>query len=130
MILLDTHIVLSALGQVDLALPLPIHQEISQTTEANVSVATIWEIAIKHRLGKMRLTFDIEKLPLMISRQKIEIIEITSYHTLADVGPEPTTKDPFDRLLLGVCAVEGMKLLTMDRALVGHPLAWHPKEGF
>ncbi len=48
-------------------------------------------------------------------------------HAIADIGIEPVTKDPFDRLLLGVCAAEGMKLVTLDRALSNHPLAWQAK---
>lgn len=43
-------------------------------------------------------------------------------HALTAIGPEPLTNDPFDRLLLGVCAVEHMKLLTLDRAMLDHPL--------
>ena len=33
------------------------------------------------------------------------------------------TRDPFDRMLLAQCQVEGLRLLTIDRALVAHPLA-------
>ena len=124
MILLDTHIILSSLGQIDLLLPTPIKNELTTMNDAHVSVASIWEIAIKFRIGKMRLTFDLDRLPTMIARQDIIILDITSDHSLAAIGPEPTTKDPFDRLLLGVCAAEGMKLLTLDKALVSHPLAW------
>ena len=124
MILLDTHILLSVLGQVDLVLPEAIQREVLSMNGTSVSVVSIWEIAIKHRIGKMRLAFTVEKLPLMIERQEITILDITSYHTLAAIGPEPITKDPFDRLLLGVCAAEGMRLLTIDKALVDHPLAW------
>lgn len=34
------------------------------------------------------------------------------------------THDPFDRLLLAQCRVEGMRLVTRNRALAAHPLAW------
>jgi PIN domain nuclease of toxin-antitoxin system len=123
-ILLDTHILLSALGQVDLVLPIPIQNELVELDGGCVSVVSIWEIAIKYRIGKMRLYCALEKLPIMVERQNIAIIDIKTEHTLIDIGPEPITKDPFDRLLLGVAAAEGMKLLTIDKALVDHPLAW------
>lgn len=124
MILLDTHILLSTLGQIDLVLPALIKNELSTMNDAHVSVASIWEIAIKFRIGKMKLTFDLDRLPTMIARQEITILDITANHSLASIDSEPITKDPFDRLLLGVCAAEGMKLLTIDKALVSHPLAW------
>ena len=60
----------------------------------------------------------------MLERQNISIIAIKSNLALAHIRPEPATGDPVDRLLLGVCAAEGMKLLMIDRALVDHPLAW------
>jgi PIN domain nuclease of toxin-antitoxin system len=41
---------------------------------------------------------------------------------LASVDPDPKTRDPFDRMLLAQCEVEGFRLLTIDRALVSHPL--------
>ncbi len=48
---------------------------------------------------------------------------INEHHAIAEVLPEPATRDPFDRLLLAQCLVEGLRLVTVDRALVGHPLA-------
>jgi PIN domain nuclease of toxin-antitoxin system len=44
-------------------------------------------------------------------------------HALASVEPEPATRDPFDRMLVAQCQIEGLRLLTIDRALVSHPLA-------
>ena len=41
-----------------------------------------------------------------------------------ELDPEPPTRDPFDRLLLAQCAVDNLRLVTVDRALAGHPLAW------
>ncbi len=124
MILLDTHILLSALGQVDLELPSSVQHKLVGIDYANVSVVSIWEIAIKIRIGKMRLNFPLANLPTMIERQNIAILDITKDHALVAIGHEPITKDPFDRLLLGVCVVEGLKLLTIDKALVDHPLVW------
>lgn len=87
------------------------------------SVATLWEIAIKHRLGKLRLTFPLDALPRLLKELGAEIVEINERHALADVFPEPPTRDPFDRLLLAQCQIEGFRLVTLDRALAGHPLA-------
>ena len=41
----------------------------------------------------------------------------------ATVEPEPLTRDPFDRLLLAQCQIEGLRLVTIDRALVSHAMA-------
>ena len=52
----------------------------------------------------------------------LAILPIARGHAVAWV--EPATRDPFDRMLLAQCKVEGLQLVTLDRALIGHPLAW------
>jgi PIN domain nuclease of toxin-antitoxin system len=121
---LDTHMVLAILRQTDLDLPPAIASRLREPKNSFVSVASIWEIAIKHRIGKLSISFNLNRLPHILEDIGIAVLDIEPQHTLADIGPEPITKDPFDRLLLGVCAAEGMKLLTIDKALVDHPLTW------
>jgi PIN domain nuclease of toxin-antitoxin system len=123
-ILLDSHIVLTALGLVDITLTPAMHREMTYRENVYVSVASIWELAIKYRLGKLGLSVPPQLLADLLGRLNIEVLPVHARHAVADVGPEPATKDPFDRLLLGVCAAEGMKLLTIDRDLADHPLAW------
>jgi PIN domain nuclease of toxin-antitoxin system len=91
--------------------------------EFHVSVASLWEIAIKHRLGKLNLLVELETLPETVAAMGADLIAITARHVLAQADPEPPTRDPFDRLLLSQCQTEGLRLMTIDRALVGHPLA-------
>ncbi len=124
MILLDTHMLMALLGQADLVLKPAMTDVLHGNTNKFVSVVTIWEMAIKHRLGKLHLAFSLPDLPDILAKIEIGLLNITTAHTLAAIGPEPITKDPFDRLLLGVCATEAMRLLTIDRALADHPLAW------
>ena len=124
MILLDSHIALAVLGLIDLALTPAMRRELEQPGGIFVSVASVWELAIKYRLGKLRFSIPAGHIPDLLERLNIQVLPIQAYHAFANVGPEPTTKDPFDRLLLGVCASEKMKLMTFDKDLVAHPLAW------
>lgn len=122
--LLDTHVMLAALGQVDLALPENLRHEFVGKSGIYVSVVSIWEVAIKYRVGKLKMSIPLALLPEIIADQNITVLPITAEHTLTSITPELITKDPFDRLLLGVCAAEGMRILTLDRAMISHPLAW------
>jgi PIN domain nuclease of toxin-antitoxin system len=54
----------------------------------------------------------------------IETLPITRDHVIAELDDEPNTRDPFDRLLLAICQVGDMRLVTLDRVLAAHPLAW------
>ncbi len=92
--------------------------------ELIISIATLWEVAIKSRLGKLPLRLKVEIWPEMFAVLEIPLLPIIDKHILADIGPEPGTQDPFDRLLLGVASAESCQLLTKDRSLAGHPLAW------
>ena len=89
------------------------------------SVASLWEIAIKHRLGKLRLAASLARLPELLESYDFSILDINRRHVLEDLREPPQTKDPFDQLLLAQCQVEGMRLVTTDRALANHPLTWH-----
>lgn len=51
------------------------------------------------------------------------LLRIEIQHVITAADPEPETRDPFDRLLLAQCKVEGLQLATVDRLLVDHPLA-------
>jgi PIN domain nuclease of toxin-antitoxin system len=53
-----------------------------------------------------------------------EVVPILEEHVVTELWEAPPTNDPFDRLLLAVAQVEGLKLVTLDRALLGHPLAF------
>jgi len=81
-----------------------------------VSVASIWEVDLKHRLGK---------LPIAPRRFRDEmrsagaaILSISDDHVLTAVKPAETHRDPFDRLLLSVAESENLVLLTADTALI------------
>jgi len=90
------------------------------------SVASIWEVAIKHRLGKLPLPCPLEDWPAVMTTLNISVLTVRSAHVIQLVEPPPPVRDPFDRLLLAICAAEKIRLLTLDEKLLRHPLAWRP----
>jgi PIN domain nuclease of toxin-antitoxin system len=123
-LLLDTHILLAFVERGGAGLPDGVAALLSdQRNEHHLSAASLWEIAIKCRLGKLRLTPSLAALPELVEGLGITIVAINERHAVASVDPEPTTRDPFDRMLLAQCQVEGLRLVAIDRSLVSHPLA-------
>ncbi len=123
-LLLDTHILLDLFAERRRFLPVRIRSLLAEpATRIFVSVVSMWEIAIKSRLNKLELAFVLEDMPLLIRDLGCQTIIVDEHHVLALVAPEPPTRDPFDRLLLAQCQVEDLRLVTIDRALVGHPMA-------
>ena len=122
--LLDTHIFIALVEEQYEDLPAAIRQDVeSSNHELYLSIASLWEIAIKWRLGKLPLKYGIYDLPNAAKRAGITLLAINEHHALVDIDPEPPTRDPFDRLLLAQCLVENMKLITIDTALIDHPLS-------
>ena len=126
-LLIDSHILLAVLHEDAGALP-PAMQGVlrERIAESFVSVASLWEIAIKVRLAKLRLSSPLQDLPRLVKDLGFGLMTIEAKHALAEATPVPATRDPFDRLLLAQCAVEDLRLVTTDRVLAAHPLAWRP----
>ncbi|GJD94371.1 type II toxin-antitoxin system VapC family toxin [Methylobacterium iners] len=123
-LLLDTHIFLALIERRTGGFPPGVQRLLAEPAgEFHVSVASLWEIAIKWRLGKLRLTPDLRTLPELIAGLGIDLVPINGHRALASVEPEPATRDPFDKMLLAQCQVENLRLVTIDRALVAHPFA-------
>lgn len=122
--LLDTHILIALLEGRFEQLPPAVRQEVRAENGAlYLSVASLWEIAIKSRIGKLPLKTPLDNLPDAARQAGLSILPINEHHALHTITPEPSTRDPFDRLLLAQCAIENMRLVTRDRALADHPLS-------
>jgi PIN domain nuclease of toxin-antitoxin system len=123
-ILLDTHVALAVLWQsLTRQYPLIALHLADPSTFGFVSVATLWEMAIKVRLGKLDVGMPLDHVAGYLQAVGLTILSIEASHVVAAADPEPETRDPFARLLLAQCQVENLRLVTVDRALASHQLA-------
>ena len=124
-LLLDTHVALSVIER-SLSVRYPQFAPIIRSTETHnfVSVVSLWEIAIKVRLGKLQSRAALSELPNVLKSQHISILMMKSDHAVGEAVPEPPTRDPFDRMLLAQALIEGMRFITVDRALADHPVTF------
>jgi len=123
-ILLDTHFMLALLSPTTVSRHPQLQKIRSARQDLYVSTASLWETAIKVRLGKLQVPIPLDEIAEFLSLSKISLLPINELHAIARAEPDPSTKDPFDRLLLAQCKIEGLQLATADRALAEHPLAW------
>jgi len=123
-LLLDTHVIIGMIDRDNARFAAPINW-LAEQREAliHLRVASLWEMSIKSRIGKLRLPIDLQDLPKLATRLNIHILVITPDHVLTPLASEPMTRDPFDRLLLAQCTIEKLELVTVDHALIAHPLA-------
>ena len=120
-LLLDTHLLLWAAGEPD---------RLSQQARALIdnpdnelffSAASLWEVAIKRRLGRADFTVDARLLRRGLLDNGYSELPIISDHVVATESLPPIHKDPFDRVLVAQATVEGISLLTTDSQLSQYP---------
>ena len=82
-----------------------------------LSVASLWEMAIKMSLGKLSLGQPFETLiPQQLSLNGIALLGITISHTAVVAGLPFHHRDPFDRLLVAQAMTEQMSIVSRDTA--------------
>ena len=94
-----------------------------RTNQLFLSVASIWEMQIKHRLGKLGLR---DALTFLLQDQQekndLQILPILLPHTLSlDLLPS-IHRDPFDRLLMAQALYERFTLLSHDEVFKRYPV--------
>lgn len=117
-VLLDTHILLWALGSPG-RLPQDIAAQLeSPETTVYFSAASIWEIAIKTTLGKVDFNYSPEEIAQAAKGTGFAELSINSEHGAKVAGLPPHHRDPFDRLLIAQTLLLPAQLITADAALV------------
>lgn len=82
------------------------------------SVASSWELSIKHALG--RLTFDEPPealIPSELDKNRIETLVITNEHAFMTGRLPAHHRDPFDRLLVAQARIESLGIVSNDSKL-------------
>src|SRR4051794_28678776 len=83
--------------------------------EKFLSVASLWEIAIKLSTGKTSLSAPFnEVIPQQLSLNGFELLNIAIDHTAMVATLPFHHRDPFDRLLIAQAVIEKMPILSAD----------------
>ena len=86
-------------------------------TRLLLSAASSWEIAIKWALGRLSLPEPpATYVPSRMQRTNMEPLAISHSHALQVATLSRHHRDPFDRLLVAQAQLEGVPLVTADRA--------------
>ena len=115
--LLDTHVLLWALGEPDRLDAATAALLEDAANEVWFSAASIWEIAIKAQLG--RIDFTVRPSEIMQAALQTGFTELAIRSDAAALVADlpPYHRDPFDRLLVAQAMAEPMRLLTADPLL-------------
>jgi PIN domain nuclease of toxin-antitoxin system len=120
-LLLDTQIALWWLAG-DARLKRATRERIAAST-CFLSVASVWEVAIKHRIGKLPVAPDV--FAGMLREAGAVMLPVSETHAASYARLPAGHDDPFDLLLIAVAQTENLCLLTADRKLLDYAGALH-----
>jgi len=119
-LLLDTHVALWAITN-DSRLSALARELISEPTNTVVvSAASIWEIAIKHSLGRGDMPVSGTDAIAWFQKSGYVLLDVAPAHAAAAEALPPIHADPFDRLLIAQALGEPLRLLTRDRIVASY----------
>ncbi len=89
----------------------------SEDSQPFISMASLWEIAIKISLGKLQLKQPYETfIPQQLAVNGTGILNLSLEHTAAIATLPFHHRDPFDRLIVVQAKIEKMTLVSADPA--------------
>ena len=92
--------------------------------EVLVSAASAWEIATKHRLGRLPEAGDVPlHLPRYLNRARCAVLNISLEHAMAAGALPGQHKDPFDRMLVAQARIEDLAVATTDHVFRDYGVA-------
>jgi PIN domain nuclease of toxin-antitoxin system len=120
-ILLDTHVWLWWNTEPDRLAPSAVRQIENPRNEVFLSAASVWEMAIKRRLGKLPIP---EPVGTYVARRldsdPVTALPVTLSHAAGVEALEGLHRDPFDRVLIVQSRHEGLRLLTVDDLVLAY----------
>ncbi len=118
-VLLDTHVLVWAATT-----PERLGTSLGALVDADrrlVSAVSVWELAIKQRLGKLSVGVDVRTWVRRVTRElALDLLPVTAEHAAAVEHLPDVHCAPFDRLLVAQAVAEGALLLTADDRLLGY----------
>jgi len=114
-VLVDTHVFLWWV-EGDRALPAKARAALSdQDNECLLSLVSVWELAIKAGLGKLKLALPVQRYVVEhVAANCVRILDIRMAHVGRVESLDPHHGDPFDRLLIAQALEEKLPVVTAD----------------
>jgi PIN domain nuclease of toxin-antitoxin system len=120
--LLDTHVFLWLI-QGDPQLSDRVRAIIADdASQLNFSVVSIWEIAIKLNIGKLKIEHSIEDIYQLLAQLKIEILPIERLDLDRYLTLPLHHRDPFDRLIISQAIERELILISADGSFEPYPV--------
>jgi PIN domain nuclease of toxin-antitoxin system len=119
-LLLDTHIALWAITDSSALSAEARRYILAPNNEVYVSAASIWEISIKHGLGRGNMPVPGSEAAEYFTQAGYMTLDISADHAVFVEKLPVHHADPFDRMLVAQALYEPMHLLTHDKIITAY----------
>ena len=125
-LLLDTHTLIWFITDNDKLSSLAKQNIENKQNNCFVSIASFWEIGIKHSLGRLDLNSDLSKIFKIIEATEFDILPITVNQILLNSKLEYHHQDPFDRIIIAQAISENLTIISKDSQFDKYnvPIIW------
>jgi PIN domain nuclease of toxin-antitoxin system len=120
-LLLDTHAFIWY-SEDDSKLPESIKLEIEAADRVYLSIASLWEVAIKLSIGKLSLRSNYESIEASLEPAGIGLLPISFADTVRIMNLPLHHRDPFDRILIAQAINNSLTLVSCDAAFTTYPI--------
>ena len=122
-VLLDTHAFLALMIDAPNLSPKARTIFLDSDSTLYLSMASVWEMAIKSGLNKLNLPLPVDQyITTRTQTHGITLLDITIEHMAAVENLPHHHKDPFDRLLISQCLSDKLPIMTADRMFAAYPI--------
>lgn len=129
-LLLDTHVLVWFFAEPTRLSPNVIESIRNESATVLVSVASWWELSIKHSIGRLEGSIQPNELRrLWLEHDTVQELSIASSHVFAATSLPHHHRDPFDRLLLGQAITERATLVSADAIMPSYNVSILPASG-
>jgi PIN domain nuclease of toxin-antitoxin system len=120
-LLLDTHAFIWY-SENDPKLSESIKIDIENADRVYLSIASLWEIAIKLSIGKLSLRSNYESIESSLEPAGINLLPISFADTVRVMNLPLHHRDPFDRILIAQSLNHSLTLVSCDAAFTAYPI--------
>jgi PIN domain nuclease of toxin-antitoxin system len=120
-LLLDTHALIWFVSN-DPNLPVSTRDQIESADDVFLSIASLWEMAIKLNIGKLPLQGNFEDIEPQLIAAGITILPLTFADTVQFRYLPLHHRDPFDRILVAQAINHSLVLVSRDVAFDAYDL--------
>jgi PIN domain nuclease of toxin-antitoxin system len=122
--LLDTHVLLWSIYENEKINPKIKAILADYNCKKFVSISSLWEIAIKNRIGKLPLPGGLPEVFTETETLGYGLVGIDQQHIEIYVKLPLLHRDPFDGIIIATALVENMTIITTDENIQKYDVPW------